>query len=274
MRTALKRIISFAIVLALGGCTAIADLDRFESEGDTGRVACDMELRLEGFVPHVGQLVDVRVQSLADQRVRARAIFNPLDLPNMQMVMPNAVPTGGQSIDFFADANGSGMPDPIPTDHAWRIFNPCDSAPNNFPHNFDFVDLPMAAPGNRDLRMSFRGMTVNDGVFELRVSQIIRPATADDAGDVRTIGVYRTTVTEADFNVAIPHIIPDGMICGDMPCLEVAFWQDGDGDGAYDAPPTDESWRLTVNPDRIETLAFEHIVEYVDIGFTLTSGTN
>lgn len=72
------------------------------------------------------------------------------------------------------------------------------------------------------------------------------------------------TITETAFNFTFMHILEMGE------SYDVELWSDHNGNGVYDAPPTDHSWRVTltdVSDNASET--FVHNTNFTDIGSPL-----
>lgn len=283
--------------LALGGCTLASDFDRFTFDGDTfdPGAACDMQLDIDGFSPHVNnyfeiRLVEPQTDEMPTPRLQARMIYETLGGTNLQAVLPWAVTGRGLAIDFFADFDEDGEFSGQPSDHSWRVAanavdslgdgredrGHCSGDPNSFPHQFNFEDLvePTTAPG--DFNMSFSEM-VPRAAFEVRVTEIVdearpaigmMPATPDV---LRTVGVFRTPeIVSPDFDVEIPGIIEPDLD------YRVSFWTDSNGNGLYDPPDMssgtlvgDEAWQLQTSGTRISTMGidFMRVTEYFDIGF-------
>jgi len=114
--------------------------------------------------------------------------------------------------------------------------------------------LSAAAFGQGTLTMSFREMDPHVGQrFELRVV---------DVASLREIA--RFTVPEiaaAEFDVEI-----SGLQLGES--YRIDFYADANGNGTYDAPPTDHAWRVEF-PDvqGDATLTFAHNVDFTDIAW-------
>lgn len=154
MRT--LRLIAASFALVLSGCTLLVE----DSVGDLAPdPLLDLELRLRGFLPHIGQVTDVWLVSDSEddieRRVHARAIFDGLTDPNQDVVLTNVVDVQrGWHVDFYSDLNesipttGVFRPDPpmrndagtiVFPDHQWRL--PLVNGRAEFMHNVVFTDL-------------------------------------------------------------------------------------------------------------------------------------
>jgi hypothetical protein len=104
----------------------------------------DFTLNFTGMVPHVGQLLEVRVinassgLTVGSQRVAA------VPSPAFSVSIPGIVENGqAYRVDFFADLNGNGVYNAPPADHAWRLTGTAGATglTLDFAHNAVFTDV-------------------------------------------------------------------------------------------------------------------------------------
>jgi plastocyanin len=151
-------------------------------------------------------------------------------------------------VDFWADHNGNGMYDAPPTDHAWRL--ELDDVEGDatlmFAHNTDFTDIMW----RNLLTLEFSGMNPHIG-------QDFWLAVVDKNSEIEVGRIYATA--EIDFSLQVAGIVPGSS-------YNVDFWADHNGNGMYDAPPTDHAWRLELdNVEGDTTLMFAHNTNFTDI---------
>jgi len=229
----MRRLLSFALPLALcSGCFLIASTDDFvEDEG------CDLELDVRAFAPHLGQTFEVRLvqdppESIGESRPRliALAIFDPLQHPNMDLQIPDAVPALTDAtrprpyIDFYADFDTDGAYSSPPSDHTWRVEDPCEPGRDPaFPHNVDFFDLPTPIGGGSDVLVDFcPNLTAGDRIgplepfvgteaIEVRVTGTFLPTVDGMTEEVRPVGYYRLeSAASSPLGIRIPAVFDSG----------------------------------------------------------------
>lgn len=243
-----------AAMLLLAGCGGGKDNPMNGGDGGADR---DLVVRLSGMGPHVGQLVEMRVVS-ADDALVARAILDPLTAVIDSVKAALALPDGAHRLDFYADLSGDRSYEAPPADHAWRIAL-ADSGDVDvaFVHNTTFTDIASPAITEPGGDFTFNGVAFGPHLgqeFEVRVIE-------EDSG--RTVGVYRLgAIPAADFTVAIPGVIEDGV------SYRIDYYADYSGSGSYDAPPADHAWRLVATGTASGlTLNAGHNTVWTDIGF-------
>ena len=114
----------------------------------------------------------------------------------------------------------------------------------------------VTAPGNNadysifNLTIFFTNMNPHNG--QMLYIRIYEKSTLKE--------VYRTsqTITES-FNVIV-----NNFITWDNEYI-VDFFADHNGNGLYDAPPTDHAWRMELNTSSFNQLSFSHNTEFTDI---------
>ena len=251
-------IFATSALLALSGC-GDDDGPTDPGGGNEPPEFRDLSLTLNSMNPHVGQRIEFRIVSDAGD-LASRVFVDPLPGPNYVLNVPKSVEEGAHRLDFFADHNGNGGYDAPPTDHAWRIaLGASGSLEPSFTHNTSFTDIGTPS-GMGDFSLELTGMTPHVGqLFELRVK---------DTESGQTVGQYRLgAVAGPDFTLDIPGIIEMER------SYTVDFYADLNGDGEYDAPPTDHAWRETgMGTASGLTIAFTHATNFTDIAFGDSGG--
>lgn len=109
------------------------------------------------------------------------------------------------------------------------------------------------------LTVNFSGMTPHDGqVLWLRVFDKISQ---------NEVGRTSITISES-FNVTIDAILPGSN-------YNIDFFADHNGNGEYDAPPTDHAWRIELdNAEGSDVVDFAHNTDFIDIEWPFMLGIN
>jgi hypothetical protein len=106
----------------------------------------------------------------------------------------------------------------------------------------------------QDLNLSLTGMTPHVGErLLLRLES--------DSGELRT-KIVLDPLPAAAFDVSLPRVRPAG-------AHVLAMWADHNGNGTYDAPPTDHAWRIPVPESGV--VAFAHSTTFTDVGAAAAS---
>jgi hypothetical protein len=215
----------------------------------------DVSVTMDSMDPHVDQLMEFRLVSGEDVLV-ARGLLDTLPAANYKFSMPMSVPDDGTTyrVDFYSDLTGDRAYSGTPDDHAWRL--PVDSDLLTFSHNVDFQDIndPAITEG-QDFSLTLNGLDPHvDQYFELRV-------VATEGNNV--VGVYvKPQLADPGSVIAIPGILEPGAE------YNIDFYSDFNGNGMYDAPPTDHAWRITVTAQAAGiTTDFAHNTDFTDVGF-------
>ncbi|MFC2082034.1 DOMON domain-containing protein [Candidatus Bipolaricaulota bacterium] len=130
-----------------------------------------LTLRFEEMDPHVGQLLELRVVNLDSGREIARMSLPEIPSDMFELEIEGLEIGGSIRLDFYTDANGNGVYDAPPADHAWRVELPGVQGDGmlSFAHNTDFTDIewPPYIDGSigkseyrNEMRDSAIGMTV------------------------------------------------------------------------------------------------------------------
>jgi len=205
-------------------------------------------VNLSGMDPHVGQeiyfaLIDNESGEIIDRKSETVAVSFTVELSNIQ---------AGKSyrVDFFSDHNGNGQYDAPSVDHAWRleIADAMGDEVLDFVHNTNFTDIEW----KHRLKVRLSGMTPH-------VGQMMTFYVRDWASGEYLDTIVIDAVPGADFDVE-SHVIEPGS------SYWVDFYADHNGNGIYDAPPTDHAWRLAtgVTMGDVE-LTFIHDTNFTDI---------
>jgi hypothetical protein len=208
--------------------------------------------------PHLNQNLYLRVVDKGTMKETGR-IIQQITTADFDVVI-DAV-TAGRSYfnDFFSDHNSNGLYDVPPVDHAWRLElnNAVGGDELNFAHNTNFTDINWKYL----LTVNLFLMTPHLGeLFELRVVR------QDNQVEIGRVSVPAVLVP--DFTVYIPQFeLNQG--------YNIDFYTDHNGNGIYDAPPTDHAWRLSFNSSTGDFVQdFTHNTNFTDIQWPNPSGVN
>ncbi len=211
--------------------------------------------------PHVGQnLYLTVVDTLNDMEVGRKSMM--VDSADF-MVKFGGLTTGhSYNLDFWADMNNNGQYDAPSTDHAWRIM--IDSLQGDttvtFTHNTDFTDIMWPADTNgggggsakKSLTIAFKDMNPH-------LNQNFYLALKYKNGD--ELDRRDMIIDTANFDVKFDSVMVDSSYMVD-------FWADHNGNGKYDAPPTDHAWRIEVDNVKSDTvIPFVHNTDFTDINW-------
>jgi len=211
----------------------------------------NITIHFTGMGPHLNQNLYLRIVDKGTMKETGRTV-QQITTADFDVVI-NAV-TAGRSyfIDFFSDHNSNGLYDAPPADHAWRLElnNAVGGDELNFAHNTNFTDIKWIYV----LTVSFTGMTPHIGQrLELRVEN------NNTNKEVDRIKV--ASIPSANFDVQIV-----GLQIG--PEYKIEFYADHNGNGLYDAPPTDHTWRINfTNTTGNVTQTFAHNTNFTDINW-------
>ncbi|MGQ8335778.1 T9SS type A sorting domain-containing protein [Sunxiuqinia sp. A32] len=227
--------------------------DPHASLGMTGAITVNevsMENKLTvnftGMTPHVGQDLWFSVVNtntwMELERVKVTV---EVDFSIEVMGIENGE---SYNIDFFADHNGNGMYDAPPTDHAWRmeLMDVDGDETLDFAHNTNFTDIMWM----NKLMVNFTGMPPHVGQ-DLWLA-VINQETGEELKRMKT-------TAEESFSLEVM-----GIEVGQS--YNIDFYADHNGNGMYDAPPTDHAWRMELmDVAGDETLDFAHNTNFTDI---------
>lgn len=209
-----------------------------------------LDLKLTGMNPHVGQKFEARVIDLASMYEVGRRSLDAILVPDFAVHLPGIQPGGTYRVDFYADLNGNGLYDDPPMDHTWREEFP---APGDtavaFSHNTNFTATGWAY----NFMLDLTGMNPHVGQkFEARVIDL---ATMHEVGRKSL-----DAILVPDFQVCIPGVQPGGKYWVD-------FYADLNKNGLYDPPPADHVWRETFDAAGDAMVMFSHNTGFTDTGW-------
>jgi hypothetical protein len=213
--------------------------------------AANVTIHFTGMTPHLNQDLYLRVVDKGTRKETGR-IVQQISSVDFDIVLDAVTPGRSYFIDFFADFNSNGLYDAPPTDHTWRLElnNAIGGDELNFAHNTNFTDIKWVYL----LTVNFTGMTPHLGqLLELRVE--------DNATDKEVDRIKVPVVPSADFNVQIAGLKLNTE-------YKIEFYADHNGNGLYDAPPTDHAWEIDfTNTTGDVTQDFAHNTTFTDINW-------
>lgn len=235
------------LLLTLAGCSVIHG-DEFTQDE-----ACDLELRVRDFSPHVTDLTTVILnrpnRDGTARRIEAVAIFDPLATRDLDLRMPNAVrprtstAQGLPAIDFYADFDDvEGFS--FPGDHTWVLEDACTTGPEEFPHNTDFIPVRIPEASGTTVAARFCGtMAFGSSAVELRVTRLAPDEEREGEVVNQAIGFYRLDdIARRPEGLGIPLI---ANVDFDMTVEVVA---DRNRNGTFE-PPGDDAWTYSHRGD-------------------------
>ena len=207
--------------------------------------------------PHIGELLEVRVEDDLTSEEVGRTRIESVPSADFSVKIPGIKVGKEYKIELYADHNGDGIYEAPPMDHAWRIKfeNSTGNVSVDFTHNTDFKDV-----GWKYLyTLNFSGMVPHVGqMLEMR---IVRQDNGKEIGRTKIM-----SLPSPDFTLSIPQIEMNHN-------YNVDFYADHNGNGSYDAPPTDHAWRLTFNSSTGNFVQnFSHNPNFTDIAWEDATG--
>ena len=243
------RFASIFTMVALAGCFAISDTDRFSA--DEG---CDLELRLRNYNAHTDDLFVINLVTDdnpgGEERpmLEATAIFEPLESTTLNLRMPNTVAplvTAEETrpfIDVFGDDDS--MRGLSENDHTWRFADACVRGPEVFQHDTDFD--PIELPRTRGLGLDVFLCDVPRGApIEARLYADL--PIEGGVEERRALGMFRFTQDTRDDITTTKLTIPGLIDVGFEHFIDVYI--DTNGNGAFDAGETAWSFRMEPAPN-------------------------
>jgi hypothetical protein len=207
---------------------------------------------LTGMTPHIGQLFEARLIDKSNLMEVERLAIDEIPGASFEILFSNILEGHSYWIDFYADMNGNGYYDAVPTDHAWRLVvnNVAASNTIDFVHNTNFTEIQW----KHMYELKFHAMTPHIGQkLEVR---LIDQTTGIEAG--------RSTlesVPSAEFSVFLPSIETGKNYF-------VNFYADMNGNGVYDTPPADHAWTMELTGvEGDEDDDFTYNTNFTDIGW-------
>ncbi len=208
---------------------------------------------LTGMTPHVGQLLEARLIDKSNYMEVERLAVDPIPSADFEISFANTEDGKSYWVDFYADHNDNGWYDGIPTDHAWRLTVNDVMGPKNvsFAHNVNFSEINF----KHMYKLEFAGMSPHLGQkLEVR---LVEMTSMREAGRVKV-----DAIPSDEFDVFLPFI-------NTGETYYVDFYADHNGNGVYDAPPTDHAWRMELTDvEGDEDDEFIHNTNFTDIGWS------
>ena len=236
-------------VLALQGCFAVADLDRFQNPCDGGDVTQvrDLEVQLQGFEDVARFRLGLRLVDVLDPsepEIVAAAVLESFGEDSggaKTFRMPRALPPGDNfEVQLYVDLNDDRMFSGVTVDNSWRRPLVCPSGLFEFTRDDSFSDIddpPIDDPG-LPFVVDFVDMaphTPGTQALELMVL---------DVAEDQVVGYYRLPdINEDRFIVQIPAILEAGSE------YTYEFFADLEQDGVFNGAGTDHSWVRTATAD-------------------------
>jgi hypothetical protein len=190
----------------------------------------DLSIQMTGMATAVDYAINFALVSGDD--LVAVAMLDPLPEADYTFTIPDSVPAGSHELHFFADIDG--MEGETVGDETWAVDVP--SSGNPAVVEFDYAvgnDAIGANASGSDLRFMSTGLaaTYEGDLIEIRLTEV-------ESGQL--VGLYRGVVyAGGEFARTFSGVIHDDVE------YRIDIWVDADEDGAYDALPTDHSWRKT-----------------------------
>jgi len=160
-----------------------------------------------------------------------------------------------------ADADGDGFSNGHELEDPFGLWS--SGSPN--PGTGSFVTnpgsssaVPTGDAAKSSLHMQFADMTPHVGqYFEIRL--------VDSSNDQVVTSDEMPSIGSAAYDFVFLHVLQEGS------SYTVDFWADHNGNGSYDAPPSDHAWRTVLNSISGNTASsFSHNTNFTDIGGTVS----
>jgi len=218
-----------------------------------------LTINFHSMTPHIGEMLEFSVEDDSTSMEAGRMKIASVPSADFSQTISGLKLNREYKIKIYADHNGNGIYDNPPTDHAWRVdfTNHLGDATVDFIHNTDFKDV-----GWKYLyTLNLLGMKPHLGkMLELRV---VRSDNGEEVGRKKIMDI-----PQSNFSVSIDDIELDHD-------YRVDFYADHNGNGNYNAPPTDHAWRTTFNTSMGNLVEnFTHNTNFTDIEWPITVDVN
>lgn len=246
-------------------CSNFAD-DSTDTDTTQADSIYTITIDFKGMTPHIGQNLSVYLNNGDSIETLDSLFVTPVDTADFTVVFDSLQNDTNYIIDFWADMNANNSYDTPPVDHAWRIelMNITSDTTIVFVHNTEFTDIfddgsdtTIVDTSNYQLTITFTGFTENIGQ-DLIV--YVR-----DPGSMEFIdSMVINSLDSSDFTIVFDSLAVDNL-------YNIDFYTDVNGNGVYDLPPVDQSWRIElrdIDADTIVTFMYDTL--YTDIGLAVT----
>ncbi|MFC2090053.1 T9SS type A sorting domain-containing protein [Bacteroidota bacterium] len=196
--------------------------------------------------PHIGQDLYVRITNTDQNSVVLQ--LNRVIEDSFSIEVDDVIADANYAIEFFADDNGNGYYDGLPTDHSWMIELKTTMGINEvtFTHSGDFTELDW----ERQVILNLNQMLAHVGqnMFVALINS--------DTGEIED---RRGMLGTESLSLSFGGIIPGRS-------YHLDFYADFDGSGYYNSPPTDHAWRVNIPAGSGDTtIDFNHNSNFTDI---------
>ncbi len=187
-----------------------------------------LTLNMSGMTPHLGQQLEFRLVDVRSNERVADARIDTLEAAEATVTLPGMDVGGDYAVEFYADLNGSGTYEGIPTDHAWRrvVENVQGDVTVDFAHSTEFTDIDW------HYRYTLHLMDMGPVVGSSFVLRLLDKGTGQEVGRA-----LAEPIADSRFTVYV-----DGLQYGHS--YRAEFFADVNGNNLYDDPPADAAWTL------------------------------
>jgi plastocyanin len=227
------------------------------TESGGGQTNALITFDLTSMNPHLNQDIWFALIDQESGEILQR-IHNTITTADFSVEFAEVATGGSYNIDFYADHNHSGNYNSPPTDHAWRIEldNLTGDTTLTFVHNTTFTDIQWK-----------HGITVDFSAMDPHLGQMLFVYVIDTINETYIDTITIDEITEAEFSVVSYAADTGGS-------YRIDFYADHNGNGTYDAPPTDHAWRIEIATLIGDTIIpFVHNTEFTNI-FDTPTGVN
>ena len=205
-------------------------------------------VNFSGMTPHLGQELFI---ALYDETMGMEVDRESIIVTESFTVALGKLMAGNTyRLDFFSDHNGNHRYDNPPNDHSWKL-NIAEANGDemlNFSHNTNFSDLAW----KYKLTLRFSGMNPHQGQ---KLMMYLKDIDSDQYVDT----VELSEIVDVEFDLESFMLMPGSSYVID-------FYADHNGNGIYDAPPTDHAWRIDLPEVEGDTkVEFTHNTAFTDI---------
>lgn len=214
------------------------------------------ELQFHGMTPHIGQKLEARMIDQVTMKEAGRLKIESVPSDEFSLFFPYLETGKDYTLSFYADLNENGIYDSPPTDHAWTmdLTDVEGDEDGDFFHNTSFTDIGW------DYRFNLNASEMNPHLGELFELRLVNQSTLEEASRITL-----DSIVLSDFSA-----MTVGLELNQNYFID--FYADHNGNGVYDAPPTDHAWRLELNDVAGDSeLSFIHNTNFTDIQWPFTA---